>query len=371
MSRILILTVHSGGGHVSLAEALRDRLAPEDTVAIVDPLPGAVHAHYRLASRHALWLWEAEFRLSNTPGRALAIHRALSSLLGWRLRQLLRRRRPDLVVSTSSMLTWAAQRALAWIGSPAPFAMLFADPERLHATWLTAVDAAATMAPTRESYREALDAGFSPDRTHLTGWPVRAQFLRAGYERGAALRQLGLDPDSFTVFVQGGREGTAHIARTVESALAAGATQAILAAGTNRALAERFAGRPGVRVVPFTREVAPLMAAADLVLGKAGPNTLLEAVMLGRPFVATTYIPGQEAGNPAMIERYGLGWVALDPAGQRELIAALARDPARLAAAAASVARYRDWNSAATRPIGPLLRELAAAPARSGDTVAA
>jgi predicted Ser/Thr protein kinase len=38
--KILILMSRTGGGHVSLAEALRDRLQPADAVRIEDLLPG-------------------------------------------------------------------------------------------------------------------------------------------------------------------------------------------------------------------------------------------------------------------------------------------------------------------------------------------
>ena len=356
--RYLILTPHSGGGHLSLAEALRDALPAGSAATIVDPLPPILNWHYRQVSRHALWLWEAEFRRSDTPRRARALHYAVDRLLGRRLGGLIGRLQPDMVISTSSTLTCAAQQAIARGGIPAGFVTLFADAERLHATWLTARDATATLAPTRESYAEALAAGFPPKRLHLIGWPVRAQFLAARHDRAATLGGLGLDPARFTVFVQGGGEGTAHVARTVQRVLDAGAPQVILAAGTNERLRERFAGVPNVRALPFTRAIAPLMAAADVIFGKAGPNALFESVMLGRPFVATTYIPGQETGNLAMIRRHGLGWVATDPADQRALVAALIDDRAKLAAMAASVGRYRAWNAAAARAIGPLLADL-------------
>jgi UDP-N-acetylglucosamine:LPS N-acetylglucosamine transferase len=319
-----------------------------------------------LLSRRALGLWAAEFYATNTPARARAIHRLLDLLLGRRLAALLATHQPDLVISTTSLLTDAVLRALARRRRAAPFAMLFADAQQLHATWLTARAAAATLAPTRESYQEALAAGFAPERLHLTGWPVRSQFAHAGAsDRAATLRRLQLDPERFTVFVQGGREGTANVVRAVESALHSSALQVVLAAGTNGALLERFHGIDRVRAIPFTPQVAPLMAAADVVLGKAGPNVLFEAVTLGKPFIATARIPGQETGNLAMIERYGLGWVALEPRQQRALLAGLAGSPARLAEQARSVARYRAWNSAAAEAIEPLLRDLALAGARA------
>ena len=67
MPKVLILSSKTGGGHVSLAEALRDQLAHDFAVEIVDPQPRVVHWHYRLVSRHALWLWAAEFKRRDRP----------------------------------------------------------------------------------------------------------------------------------------------------------------------------------------------------------------------------------------------------------------------------------------------------------------
>ncbi len=69
------------------------------------------------------------------------------------------------------------------------------------------------------------------------------------------------------------------------------------------------------------------MAAADIIMGKVGPNILFESVMLGKPFIATTFIPGQEQENLAFIQRHGLGWVAIQPEEQRTLLAKLIHNP--------------------------------------------
>ena len=107
--------------------------------------------------------------------------------------------------------------------------------------WLTARDVAATLAPTRETYTQALSVKFPPERVHQVGWPVRDQFYRVEPEqRSALLEQMGLDPQRFTVFLQGGGEGAAQFGRTVERVLAIPQIQVILAAGTNQALITHF-----------------------------------------------------------------------------------------------------------------------------------
>jgi UDP-N-acetylglucosamine:LPS N-acetylglucosamine transferase len=262
-------------------------------------------------------------------------------------------------MTTYPFLTYEVGRAIQRLPRPVPFIPLFADPERVHHAWLAEQQATATIAPTQETFAQALAAGFAPDRLHLAGWPVRRQFLGADLPpRAATLRNLGLDPDLFTVFVQGGAEGSAAFAQCVAALLAAGVPQILLAVGTNQRLAERFRGMPGVRVVGYTPAIATLMAAADVIAGKAGPNTLIESTMLGKPFLATTYIPGQEEGNLVFIQRHGLGWVALEAREQRRLVEYLMGAPDQLAEMCASVGRYRAWNAAAVERIATIVSDV-------------
>ncbi len=356
---VLIFTSKTGGGHISLAEALRDRLQDRCQIVMVDPQPSLIHLHYRLVSRHALWLWAAEFRASNAPARAKAAHRIFAALMSARVEAVLQEVKPDLVMSTYPFLTSEVTRAMQRSGRRVPFAMLFADPNGVHQTWLTERQAEATFAPTRETYAQALAAGFNPQQLHLTGWPVRAQFYRASpYSRVQMLAELGLDPKLFTVFLQGGGEGAARFVRTVEAVMAVPTVQVILAAGTNQVLLKRFSGVERMHALPFTKEIARYMAAADVVMGKAGPNMLFEAVTLGKPFIATAYIPGQEQANLEFIQRHGLGWVALDRQSQMELVELLASSPARLGKMQESVNSYRDWNTGATESIAPLVEQM-------------
>jgi 1,2-diacylglycerol 3-beta-galactosyltransferase len=337
---------------MSLATALQELLAPDITTVIAEPLPRLIAAQYRWMSRHARWLWAAGYSLTDTPTRALVLHQCFARLFAPALGELLRRRRYRLVITTYPFLSYEVKRALDRLPRPVPFIALFADPERVHHAWLTERHTAATLAPTHETYLQALKAGFAPDRLYSTGWPVRRQFCDAELPpRAATLGSLGLDPDQFTVFVQGGGEGSAGFAQCMTALLMAGAPQIILAVGTNQRLGEQFRGAPGVRIIAYTPLIAPLMASSDVVIGKAGPNTLIEATMLGKPFIATTYIPGQEEGNLAFIQRHELGWVALDMREQRQIVESLKTAPTQIAQMSASVGRYRAWNAAATKQI--------------------
>ncbi|HEY7417369.1 MAG TPA: glycosyltransferase [Ktedonobacteraceae bacterium] len=357
--KILILTSRTGGGHISLADALNDQLANSYTTEIIDPQPHFIHLHYRLVSRYALWLWAAEFRWLDTPKRSLMFHRASTLVMTKGLAAVLDRVRPNLIITTYPFLTYEVTSALRSLGMHTPLALLFADPNGVHASWLTEQQAFA-LAPTRETYAQALAVGFDPARVHLIGWPVRKQFYEVDdTQHTATLSDLGLDPERFTIFLQGGGEGAARFSRTVEHVLATQARlQVILATGTNQKLLARFKNVPHVHALPFVKNVAPLMAASDVVMGKAGPNVLFEAVALGKPLIATAYIPGQEHANLEFIRRHQLGWVALHSDQQQLLLKNLAETPSELEAMRSSVARYREWNTSAYQHLLPIIKKL-------------
>src|SRR5207302_35600 len=79
--------------------------------------------------------------------------------------------------------------------------------------------------------------------------------------------------------------------------------------------------------LPFTEAIAPYMAAADVIAGKAGASFISEAFMLEKPFLITAFIPGQETPNLQFIEQHNLGWVCLETGAQNELLIKLASNP--------------------------------------------
>jgi 1,2-diacylglycerol 3-beta-galactosyltransferase len=57
----------------------------------------------------------------------------------------------------------------------------------------------------------------------------------------------------------------------------------------------------------FVDNMADWMRAADVVVTKAGPGTICEALCCGLPMLLTWYIPGQERGNLEWVVDIGAG----------------------------------------------------------------
>jgi 1,2-diacylglycerol 3-beta-galactosyltransferase len=160
--------------------------------------------------------------------------------------------------------------------------------------------------------------GVPAQRVEVTGLPVDPLFVRTRQVPRPALRaRLGLDPDRPLVLAMAGGEGFEPLEAVVESLSQNGLqAQVVAIAGHNRRLRARLAagldGRP-VRVEGFVRNVHEWMGAADLLLTKAGPNTIAEAAVMGLPMVLWGAIPAQETPNARLAVAAGAGIWAPDP----------------------------------------------------------
>ncbi|MFW6146572.1 MAG: UDP-N-acetylglucosamine--N-acetylmuramyl-(pentapeptide) pyrophosphoryl-undecaprenol N-acetylglucosamine transferase [Planctomycetota bacterium] len=127
------------------------------------------------------------------------------------------------------------------------------------------------------------------------GCPVRREILDA--DRAAALDRFGLDGSRRTLAVMGGSLGAATVNDAVAAAAerlagAADGWQVLHVAGPGKTAAldaaYRRAGLPA-GVVDFCDRMGDVYAAADLLIGRAGANTVAELTATGTPGVLMPY----------------------------------------------------------------------------------
>ncbi len=137
-----------------------------------------------------------------------------------------------------------------------------------------------------------------PDRVTLTGNPVRASVLSAEATRGREL--LGVPFDALLLLVFGGSRGARHLNKVVVEArdelLAVPGCAVVHIAGrteadTVRTTLESLGGDADGRyiVLEYVDEMGPVLAAADLVVARAGATSIAELTALGRPAVLVPY----------------------------------------------------------------------------------
>ena len=357
---ILILTSHAGGGHMNLAQSLREMLANRYNIVITDPQPARTEQFYATASRQFVHLLNWQYALTDYTLTAYGLQCIVTGLGLKRCMSIIEQVQPQLIIATHALVSYMAARANEHHKKRVPLVFQLTDLGLLHKTWFTEKHADAYLAPTREIFTQTLTQGIAKNRVHLTGRPVRRQFLEASsVGRENMLTTLYFDPDIFTIFLQGGAKGSAGVDQTIENVLATHLpVQIILAAGNNPEFATRYEGMKQVRVLPFTENIAPYMAAADIIAGKAGASSITEAFILEKPFLATAFIPGQETPNLRFIEQHNLGWVCLEAKAQQALLSQLISSPDSMAEKAASIRAYKSWNIQANEEIGSIIDRL-------------
>jgi len=75
-----------------------------------------------------------------------------------------------------------------------------------------------------------------------------------------------------------------------------------------------------------------MLAASDLIVCKAGPAMIFEAILMRRPMIITDYIPGQERGNCQFVLQNDFGWHLRSPDGIVRLLEEIIEDRDLLAA---------------------------------------
>ena len=325
--RVLILTASYGSGHNEAARSLAAGFAARGATAIVvDHFRELVHPLFERATRglymrllqHAPMVWGAAYALGDWLSSDSALAFGMTRVGVGRLAARLDALRPDAVVSVHATPA-AAMSALAAEGHRLPPHTTVVTDFVAHSQWIArGIDRYCVAA--EEVGHEFVARGIARDRISVTGVPIRPAFDRP-LEGVAARATLGLGVDVPVVLAMAGSHGRVGRLPEVAQALARrpGRLQAIVVAGHDAALAAALRGMTRgttIRVLDYVEDVRTLMAAADLLVTKAGGMTLAEALAVELPLLLYGSLPGQERRNERFAARAG---VALAARSRRDL----------------------------------------------------
>jgi len=326
--RVLILMSDTGGGHRAAAEAIRAalyRVPGRDalTVRLVDVFRDYSPVPFRyLPEIYPWWVnhnrqsWGAGYRLSNTRRRARILSTTLFHTLEPGLKRLLREHPADVIVCVHSALARPTMKAMQSLPGRAPFVVVVTDLVSTHHMWYER-RAERTLVPTAAALARGFEGGLTEQQLRLTGLPVHPDFIDRLTDQASARAALGLDQRLPAVLLVGGVDGMGPVYRT---ALAINARrlpcQLLIIAGRNEALRRRLqaiAWQPPTQVYGFRHDMPVVLSATDILVTKAGPATISEACIVGRPLILYDAIPGQETGNVDWVVEHGIGVFTPDP----------------------------------------------------------
>jgi UDP-N-acetylglucosamine:LPS N-acetylglucosamine transferase len=345
---ILFATIAAGGGHVATAHAMsetvehhypgRFELRVSDymkevgvkEVADLDRLHKDIWRfmlRYPVLARVSQQLMDAFPRLTIAAQRILVrgFARAAAADLG--------ENPPLLIVSNHGLMTAGLAEAKHRYGLEIPvlsfanelfsICSYWADPRTDH-----------IVVPSEEARGDLRRFGVPESKMSSAGfgYPVRQAFLNVPPKAEARAR-LGLE-DRFTCLISSGGEGVGRNQRELVRMLLGSdvSLQAVVIAGRNEALKKELkALMPSrLRIEGFVEDMATYLAASDVFVGKAGPASVYEALVVGRPALVTGYAGLNEVGVTRFVEDKRLGRHVKSPRMLLEEVQRYVSDPALL-----------------------------------------
>ena len=324
VKKILILTVVAGGGHNSAAKSVTAQIKeknPEAEIEVVDILKTySVRDFYITKYGYATligklpFIYAAGYWLSNHglfknfyASAPLRIARNIAP----KLYEMINKSKPDVIYCTHfypamalSLLRQAYKVPPVVIASSLDYAVEpFFDKAR-NIDYITIAN--------EEFVPGRLHSGYKLEQIKVTGIPTQDKFY-SKHSKLKLRKDLGLDPDKFTVLIMfGGGEwaGTYKIYKELVKAYKK-ELQVIVINGNNKRTFNKIAkvetpSNIKLLNIGYTTEVEKYMGAADIALTKAGGLSTTEMVNIGLPMLISTKVYGQEERNLNFMVAHGV-----------------------------------------------------------------
>src|ERR687894_963201 len=345
---ILFATIAAGGGHVATAHAMSEAiehhypgrfgLRVSDYMREVGArqVAGLDRLHkdiWRFMLRYPVLARSSQRLMDAFPRLTIAAQRRLVRGFARAAAADLLENPPLLIVSNHGLITAGLAEARHRYGLEVPvlsfanelfgICAYWADPRTDH-----------IVVPSDEARRDLMRFGVPEGKMSSAGfgYPVRQAFLNVPSKIDARAR-LGL-ADRFTCLISSGGEGVERSQRELVRVLLSSdvSPQVVVIAGRNGALKRELKalGMGRLRIEGFVENMATYLAASDVFVGKAGPASVYEALVVGRPALVTGYAGLNELGVARFVEAQRLGRHVRTPKMLLEEVRRYASDPALL-----------------------------------------
>ena len=316
--RITFLFSDTGGGHRAASEAIIEAIHCEYgdsvTTQMIDflkdyaPLPFNLLPEAYPGMARNQDFWKTMFESSNGSSGVKFVTYTIWPMVRKAAYKLLNEVHSDLIVSVHPLATAFGLKALG--EQHLPFITVVTDLVTGHALWFNR-RSDLTIVPTEMARQLALNYSVPPEKLRVTGLPIMLTCDGSPDSRPAVRQRLGWPAGKFTALLVGGGEGMGPLMETAcaidDSDLK---VNMVIVAGRNAKLEaelkERHWKKP-TRIYGFTHEMPAFMQAADVIVTKAGPGTISEALVAGLPIVLYAKIPGQEDGNVDYVVEENVG----------------------------------------------------------------
>lgn len=317
---ILFLFSDTGGGHRSASEAIIEALNLEypgkfsyemvDFFLDYSPPPLNLAGPTYPAMSRMDYLWKLAFETSDDPDRMRVIYATLWPYVRFYMFRLLRQHPCDVIVSVHPLINTPFLRAKTRRSNTIPYITVVTDLVSTHTAWFNN-HADVIVVPTKQAAQNALEQNIDPEKIRVVGLPVADRFCLPVGDKQDLRRKMGWPEDKLVILLVGGGEGMGPLGEVSMKIDQAGldATLAVVT-GRNKRLKEKLEQREWnipAFIYGFVQDMPEFMRAADVLVSKAGPGTICEALIAGLPIILYHRISGQEEGNVTYVIDEGAG----------------------------------------------------------------
>ena len=338
MRKFLYLISDTGGGHRVAARAVVSTMqshgANKDVHEIIDVFTmGNFFVNWLFGKTYGPmisripWMYEFLFYTFNNPFLFYVAFWANYFMLGPQIEKFIKKFQPDVIVSLHPLANHLIVRVLkhAKLFGKIPIITVVLDPITLHRSWICA-DVDKIVVATEEARDLTISYGMPPEEIVVIGLPVDPKFSLQSPPQEEIRKKIGLEEKTFTIMLMGGGDGMGNLEKFTASLYYSGLPiQLIVVAGRNRKLQSHLEemakeGEIPLKVFGYTQDVPDLMAGSDLLLTKAGPGSIAEALLKEIPVIIISYVPGQEEGNVRWVEEEKFGKLVEDPTDVPDIV---------------------------------------------------
>ena len=314
----------TGGGHRAASEAIIEALHSEYGDTLVTEMVDFLKDYAPEPFNHlpelypdlvrAPELWGAIFDISDGRPQARFVTSTFWPYVRRAAKRLVRDHNSNMLVCVHPVANSFILKALG--EHHLPFVTVVTDMVTTHAIWFDK-RADLIIVPTEAARQNAIHYKMSPDKVRVIGQPVSQRCSAPTGDKTRLRKRLGWLQDTFTVLLVGGGEGMGPLFETARAIDESGLyVHLVIVAGRNSKLEaelrEQHWENP-VTIYGFNHDMPDFMRAADVIVTKAGPGTIAEALIAGLPIILYAKLPGQEDGNVDYVESEGVGVWAPKP----------------------------------------------------------
>lgn len=343
MSKIAILSVSAGAGHVRAAEAVKTVAESRGVEAVHIDLMDLVPRLFKKVYSESYIefvekfpeLWGYMYNKSDRSRKSglRDLMHMIERLNTKKLFKVLEQEQADHILCTHFLPPHLLSRKIAKGKFDKPVWVQVTDFD-VHRLWVHEHMAGYFTASEEVAWRLA-EKGISKDNIQVSGIPIMPVFSKKVSKR-KVLTDLGLKSSKPTLLLMAGGAGVGDMEQLAERILKMNLDlQVIALAGRNEDLLKKLNKLQAMypnQIVPmgFTREIENFMRASDFAVTKPGGLTSSECLATGLPMIIISPIPGQEERNSDYLLENAAALKAYDSAGLEYKVKLLVDEPERL-----------------------------------------